>query len=68
VPLALGGAVDLFARKLAEHMRASLGQPIVIESVSGAGGLRASVSSLTRQSKSLARIGKTQSISIKSIG
>jgi tripartite-type tricarboxylate transporter receptor subunit TctC len=38
VPLAAGGAVDVLARNLAEHMRASLGQPIVIENVSGAGG------------------------------
>jgi tripartite-type tricarboxylate transporter receptor subunit TctC len=38
VPLAAGGAVDTLARILAEHMRTSLGQPIVIDNVSGAGG------------------------------
>jgi tripartite-type tricarboxylate transporter receptor subunit TctC len=38
MPLPPGGAVDALARVLAEHMRASLGQPLVIENVSGAGG------------------------------
>jgi tripartite-type tricarboxylate transporter receptor subunit TctC len=38
VPLPAGGAVDLFARVLADEMRASLGQPLVIENISGAGG------------------------------
>ncbi len=38
VPLPAGGAVDTLARNLAEHMTASLGQPVVIENVSGAGG------------------------------
>jgi tripartite-type tricarboxylate transporter receptor subunit TctC len=38
VPLAPGGAVDTLARNIAEHMTASLGQPVVIENVSGAGG------------------------------
>ena len=38
VPLPPGGAVDVLARILVEPMRASLGQPVVIENVSGAGG------------------------------
>jgi len=33
-----GGPVDAVARVVTEHMRASLGQPIVIENVGGAGG------------------------------
>jgi len=38
VPLPAGGAVDVLARIVAEQMRVSLGQPIVVENVSGAGG------------------------------
>jgi tripartite-type tricarboxylate transporter receptor subunit TctC len=38
VPLPAGGAVDSLARILAEAMRKSLGQVIVIENVSGASG------------------------------
>ena len=38
VPLPAGGAVDSLARILAEPMRRSLGQPVVIENVSGASG------------------------------
>jgi tripartite-type tricarboxylate transporter receptor subunit TctC len=38
VPLPAGFAFDLTARVLAEHMRASLGQPIVVENVTGASG------------------------------
>src|SRR5712691_1793307 len=38
VPLPPGGAVDALARVLGEHMRTTLGQPIVVENVSGAGG------------------------------
>src|SRR6516164_9257108 len=38
VPLPAGGAVDSLARILAEPMRRSLGQTIVIENVSGASG------------------------------
>ncbi len=36
--LAAGGPLDTMARVLAEPMRASLGQPVVIENVTGAGG------------------------------
>jgi tripartite-type tricarboxylate transporter receptor subunit TctC len=38
VPYPPGGPVDTVARMLTDHMRASLGQPFVIENVSGAGG------------------------------
>jgi tripartite-type tricarboxylate transporter receptor subunit TctC len=38
VPFPAGGPVDVLARFLAERMRAPLGQPFVIENVSGAAG------------------------------
>jgi tripartite-type tricarboxylate transporter receptor subunit TctC len=38
VALPAGGAVDALARILAEHMRVTLGQPIVVENMGGAGG------------------------------
>ncbi|MBX9843808.1 MAG: tripartite tricarboxylate transporter substrate binding protein BugD [Xanthobacteraceae bacterium] len=38
VPFAAGGATDVLARFLADRMRAGLGQPVVIENVTGAGG------------------------------
>ena len=38
VPAVAGGAGDTTARILAERMRASLGQPIIIENVGGADG------------------------------
>jgi tripartite-type tricarboxylate transporter receptor subunit TctC len=38
VPYGAGGPVDTMARTLSEAMRASLGQPIVIENVTGANG------------------------------
>ena len=36
VPFAAGGPVDTLARIVAERMRTSLGQPVVIENVTGA--------------------------------
>jgi tripartite-type tricarboxylate transporter receptor subunit TctC len=38
VPTAAGGAMDTFARIMAERMRVSLGQPVIVESVGGANG------------------------------
>jgi tripartite-type tricarboxylate transporter receptor subunit TctC len=38
VPFPAGGPVDTFARILAERMRTSLGQPIIIDNISGADG------------------------------
>jgi tripartite-type tricarboxylate transporter receptor subunit TctC len=38
VPYPAGGPTDTLARILTEHMNASLGQPIIIENVAGAGG------------------------------
>jgi tripartite-type tricarboxylate transporter receptor subunit TctC len=38
VPFSAGGAVDLIARVLGQHASRTLGQPIVVENVTGAGG------------------------------
>ena len=38
VPFPAGGPADLIARVLAERMRTPLGQPLIVENVSGAGG------------------------------
>src|SRR5205807_6748720 len=38
VPFAAGGPTDAVARAISERMRVSLGQPILIENVTGAGG------------------------------
>jgi tripartite-type tricarboxylate transporter receptor subunit TctC len=38
VPFPPGGTTDLIARLVAEHMRASMGQPVVIENIGGADG------------------------------
>jgi tripartite-type tricarboxylate transporter receptor subunit TctC len=38
VPLAAGGPIDTIARIVAEGMQASLGQPVIIENVTGASG------------------------------
>jgi tripartite-type tricarboxylate transporter receptor subunit TctC len=38
VPLATGGSTDTIARIVAEGMRASLGQPVIVENIAGAGG------------------------------
>jgi tripartite-type tricarboxylate transporter receptor subunit TctC len=38
IPLAAGGAVDTMVRTMTESMRSSLGQPVLVENVGGAGG------------------------------
>src|SRR5258708_34666818 len=38
VPAASGGPTDTIARILAEHMRATFGQPVIVENVPGAAG------------------------------
>src|SRR5215467_12481134 len=38
VPFAAGGATDVIARVVAGRMRISLGQPVIIENVTGANG------------------------------
>jgi tripartite-type tricarboxylate transporter receptor subunit TctC len=38
VPLAAGGGIDVTGRVLADRMRRSLGQPVVIENVTGGDG------------------------------
>jgi tripartite-type tricarboxylate transporter receptor subunit TctC len=38
VPFPAGGAGDMIARTIAERMRVSLGQPVIIENVTGASG------------------------------
>jgi tripartite-type tricarboxylate transporter receptor subunit TctC len=38
VPLAPGGSTDVIGRIMAEGMRAALGQPVIVENVTGAGG------------------------------
>jgi tripartite-type tricarboxylate transporter receptor subunit TctC len=38
VPLGTGGSTDTIARIMAEGLRAALGQPVVVENVTGAGG------------------------------
>src|SRR5260221_5941187 len=38
VPFAAGGPTDVLAGVLGEHIRADLGQPVLIENVTGAGG------------------------------
>jgi len=43
VPFAAGGPTDVLARVLGQHMSQTLGQPVVIEDVTGAGGTIGSV-------------------------
>src|SRR5260221_66932 len=38
VPYPAGGPTDTLARILAEHMKTTLGQPVIVENVTGAGG------------------------------
>ncbi len=39
VPFGAGGASDVIGRLIAEGLRTTLGQPVVIENVGGAGGM-----------------------------
>jgi tripartite-type tricarboxylate transporter receptor subunit TctC len=39
VPFPAGGITDIVARIVADHMKASLGQPVIVENVGGAGGM-----------------------------
>jgi len=39
VAYAAGGTTDIIARMMAERMRVTLGQPVVVENVTGAGGI-----------------------------
>ena len=38
VPFTAGGGADTFSRILAERMRVTLGQPVIVENVTGGGG------------------------------
>jgi tripartite-type tricarboxylate transporter receptor subunit TctC len=38
VPYAAGGSADTIGRVMAERMKSSLGQPVIVEDVTGAGG------------------------------
>ena len=38
VPYPAGGPTDTLARILADHLKTTLGQPVIVENVSGAGG------------------------------
>jgi hypothetical protein len=49
VPFAPGGGTDALARIMAESMRRSLGQPIIIENVAGATARSVSVALFARQ-------------------
>ena len=47
VPYATGGATDVIVRLVAQRMRPSLGQPVIIENVTGAGGSSGTPGSVT---------------------
>src|SRR5262245_22643665 len=39
VPFGAGGSSDVIARVIAEGLRRNLGQPVIVENISGAGGM-----------------------------
>ncbi len=43
VPFAAGGPTDIIARGIAQSMALSLGQPVIVENISGSGGRTASI-------------------------
>jgi tripartite-type tricarboxylate transporter receptor subunit TctC len=43
VPFAAGGTTDVTARIVGEHMSRTLGQPVVVENIVGAGGTVGSI-------------------------
>ena len=43
VPFAAGGSTDTIARMVTEHMAKTLGKPIIIENIAGAGGTTATM-------------------------
>jgi tripartite-type tricarboxylate transporter receptor subunit TctC len=49
VPFAAGGPTDIVARIVAEHMSRTLGQPVIIENVVGAGGTTGSIRAMRAQ-------------------
>jgi tripartite-type tricarboxylate transporter receptor subunit TctC len=50
VPFAAGGATDVTARIVGEHMSRTLGQRIIVENIVGAGGTVGSTPGNARQS------------------
>jgi len=42
IPFAAGGGQDVLARLLAPYMSERLGQPVIIENITGAGGMTGS--------------------------
>ena len=49
VPFAAGGPADVTTRIIAEHMSRTLGQPLLVENVGGAGGTTGSTRGYARQ-------------------
>jgi tripartite-type tricarboxylate transporter receptor subunit TctC len=49
VPFAAGGPTDIVARIVGEHMARTLGQPVIIENIVGAGGTTASTRAMRAQ-------------------
>ena len=56
VPFAAGGPTDIVARIVGEHMSKTLGQPVIVENVVGAGGTTGSVRAARAQNDGYAII------------